>query len=94
MTDTPGPPEEQEPHRLGLVYTPDIVETDSGPIDEGKLRAFLEQVLIPNASPTAQEILKTHPGLEFSKRPNGSFEVTTSYAGVFVGGFEQSVFRP
>ena len=81
-------------HRLGLVYVPDILETDNGPIDEGKLRAFLEQVLIPNASPTAQEILKTHPGLEFSKRPNGSFEVTTSYAGLYVGGFEQSAFRP
>ena len=94
MTNTPDTPEEQEPHRLGLVYVPDIIETDAGPIDEGKLRAFLEQVLIPNASPTAQEILKTHPGLEFSKRPNGTFEVTTSYAGLYVGGFEQSVFRP
>ena len=90
MNDTPNP----NGHRLGLVYVPDIIETDVGPIDEGKLRAFLEQVLIPNVSPTAQEILKTHPGLDFSLRPDGSFEVTTSFAGLLVGGFEQSVFRP
>lgn len=49
--------DEQEPHRLGLVYAPDIIETDSGPIDEGTRRALLEQVLIPDASPTAYEIL-------------------------------------
>jgi hypothetical protein len=91
MNDTPKDP---DVHRLGLVYVPDIVETDAGPIDEGKLQAFLEQVLIPNASATAREILKTHPGLDFDRRPDGSFEVTTSYAGVYVGGFEQSVFRP
>jgi len=88
--------DEQEPQtrRTSFTYDPDIFETDAGPIDEGKLRAFLEQVLIPGASPSAQEILKDHPGLDFSRRDDGTFEVTTAFAGVYVGGFDDSVFRP
>ncbi len=91
MNDTPKDPDQ---HRLGLVYVPDIFETDAGPFDEGKLRAFLEQILVPNASESARKVLETHPGLELERRPDGTFEVTTSYAGVYVGGFDSSAFRP
>ena len=85
--------DEQEPHRLGLVYAPDIIETDSGPIDEGTRRALLEQVLIPDASPTAYEILD-HAGLDISRRPDGTLEIRTSFDGVYAGGLDESAFDP
>jgi hypothetical protein len=87
--------DEQEPRpRISFEYDPDIFETEVGPFDEGKLRAFLEQILIPNASEVARQILEEHPGLDIDRRYDGTFEVTTSYAGVYVGGFDRSAFQP
>jgi hypothetical protein len=77
-------------------YTPDIFETDAvaGPIDQGKLRAFLEQVLIPNADSEVQARRAAHPGVDFRRRDDGTFEAIAAFDGAFIGRFDSAVFPP
>jgi hypothetical protein len=51
-------------------------------------------VLIPNADPEVQATLAAHPGVDFRRRDDGTFEAIAAVDGAFIGGFDSAVFRP